>query len=169
MIGRKARARFSVRSPATSYLRVSCYCNTRVVIAQGTLMQRYALPVPTTVSALLLAAILLALLPGTAVQAAGAVAGAEAVEFREGDLTLKGMLFRPEGSGPFPAVIAMHNCAGLINPSGGMRTRYRDWAQQLVKMGMSFTSGTPEDLKQHLDRETAKWAPIIKDANITLQ
>jgi dienelactone hydrolase len=107
----------------------------RVVIAQGTLMQRYALPVPTTVSALLLAAILLAMHPGATAQAAGAVAAAEAVEFREGDLTLKGMLFRPDGDGPFPAVIAMHNCAGLMNPSGTMRTRYRDWAQQLVKMG----------------------------------
>lgn len=41
--------------------------------------------------------------------------------------------------------------------------------QQLAKMGMSFTGGTPEDLRAHLDRETAKWAPIIKDANITLQ
>jgi tripartite-type tricarboxylate transporter receptor subunit TctC len=41
--------------------------------------------------------------------------------------------------------------------------------QQLAKMGMSFTSGSPEDLRAHLDRETAKWAPIIKDANITLQ
>jgi dienelactone hydrolase len=107
----------------------------RVVIAQGTLMQRYALPVPTTVSALVLAAVLLVLLPGVAARAAGAVAEAEAVEFREGDLTLKGMLFRPEGNGPFPAVIAMHNCAGLMSPSGTMRTRYRDWAQQLVKMG----------------------------------
>ena len=41
--------------------------------------------------------------------------------------------------------------------------------QQLAKMGMSFTSGTPEDLKATLERETAKWAPIIKDANISLQ
>jgi len=41
--------------------------------------------------------------------------------------------------------------------------------QQLAKMGMSFASGSPEDLRAHLDRETAKWAPIIKDANITLQ
>jgi dienelactone hydrolase len=94
-------------------------------------MQRTALPASTTVSALLLAVILLAMLPGAAAQAAGA----EAVEFHEGDLTLKGMLFRPEGNGPFPAVIAMHNCAGLVNSSGTMRARYRDWAQQLVKLG----------------------------------
>ena len=29
--------------------------------------------------------------------------------------------------------------------------------------------GTPEDLKAHLERETAKWGPIIKEANISLQ
>jgi len=36
-------------------------------------------------------------------------------------------------------------------------------------MGMSATLGTPEDLKAHLERETAKWGPIIKEANISLQ
>jgi tripartite-type tricarboxylate transporter receptor subunit TctC len=41
--------------------------------------------------------------------------------------------------------------------------------QQLAKMGMSDVSGTPEDLKMQLDRETAKWGAIIKEATITLQ
>lgn len=41
--------------------------------------------------------------------------------------------------------------------------------QQLARMGMSATLGTPEDLRTHLDRETAKWGPIIKEANISLQ
>jgi dienelactone hydrolase len=105
-------------------------------------MQRLALPVPTTVSAMipsvtvmvaavLTSMLLAAMLPGAAAMAAGP----EAVEFREGDLTLKGVLFRPDGNGPFPAVVAMHNCAGLTNGSGTIRTRYRDWAQQLVRMG----------------------------------
>ncbi len=40
---------------------------------------------------------------------------------------------------------------------------------QLGKMGMTPLGGTPERLKAHLDRETAKWGPIIKDAKITLQ
>jgi len=57
------------------------------------------------------------------------------VEFHEGDLTLKGILYRPDGNGPFPAVVAMHNCGGLVNSSGTIATRYRDWAQQLVKAG----------------------------------
>ena len=36
-------------------------------------------------------------------------------------------------------------------------------------MGITPLGGTPEELKAHLDRETAKWGPIIKEANITLQ
>jgi dienelactone hydrolase len=104
-------------------------------------MQRRALPVPTTVSAMggapLLAVLVvtLALFATMFSGSAAVTAGPETIEFREGDLTLKGLLFRPEGNGPFPAVVAMHNCAGLMNPSGTMRTRYRDWAQQFVKMG----------------------------------
>jgi dienelactone hydrolase len=110
-------------------------------------MQPRALPVPTTVSAIVLwvmdlavsvlavmvltSTFLTVMLPG----ATAVAAGPEMIELREGDLTLKAMLFRPEGNGPFPAVVAMHNCAGLMNASGAMRTRYRDWAQQLVRMG----------------------------------
>jgi len=41
--------------------------------------------------------------------------------------------------------------------------------QQLEKMGMTAIGGTPEALKAHLERETAKWGPIVRDANISLQ
>ena len=44
-----------------------------------------------------------------------------------------------------------------------------DGRQQLRKMGITPLGGTPEELKAHLERETAKWGPIIKEANITLQ
>jgi tripartite-type tricarboxylate transporter receptor subunit TctC len=40
---------------------------------------------------------------------------------------------------------------------------------QLGRIGMTPIGGTPEQLKAHLDRETAKWVPIIKEANISLQ
>jgi tripartite-type tricarboxylate transporter receptor subunit TctC len=40
---------------------------------------------------------------------------------------------------------------------------------QLRKLGITPLGGTPEELKAHLERETAKWGPIIKGANITLQ
>ena len=69
---------------------------------------------------------------------AGTVArasGPEPVEFRDGDITLKAIVYRPEGNGPFPAVIAMHDCSGLTNPSGTIESKYREWAQLLVRNG----------------------------------
>ncbi len=35
----------------------------------------------------------------------------------------------------FPAVVALHSCAGPINRSGALGTRYRDWSERLVKDG----------------------------------
>jgi len=62
-------------------------------------------------------------------------AGPEPVEFRDGDVTLKAMVYRPEGSGPFPAVVGMHDCDGLMNPAGAVAAKYREWAQLLAKEG----------------------------------
>jgi len=69
------------------------------------------------------------------VSQAALAAGPDPIELHEGDLTIKGMVFRPDGKGPFPAVVAMHNCAGLVNSSGALGARYRDWAQHLVRAG----------------------------------
>src|SRR5690348_2437235 len=33
-------------------------------------------------------------------------------------LTLEGFLYRPEGPGPFPAVVALHGCSGLTGKDG---------------------------------------------------
>jgi dienelactone hydrolase len=60
----------------------------------------------------------------------------EAVEIpQDNGGRLKAMLLRPEGAGPFPAVVALHNCTGLTNSAGTMGARYRDWGQHLVKNG----------------------------------
>ena len=40
---------------------------------------------------------------------------------------------------------------------------------QLRKLGITPLGGTPDALQAHLDRERAKWGPIIREANITLQ
>jgi dienelactone hydrolase len=61
--------------------------------------------------------------------------GPDPIEIHDGELSIKAMIYRPEGTGPFPAVVAMHNCGGLVNSSGTVGARYRDWAQQLVKAG----------------------------------
>jgi len=57
------------------------------------------------------------------------------VEIAEGGLTLRAQLFKPDGDGPFPTVIALHACGGLAGRSEPVLPRYRDWAEQLLKDG----------------------------------
>jgi dienelactone hydrolase len=65
-----------------------------------------------------------------------AASNPEPIEIHGKDgFTLKAVLFRPEGAGPFPAVIGLHNCTGLRNTSGKIGARYLDWGQQLAKDG----------------------------------
>lgn len=64
-----------------------------------------------------------------------AAAPGETVDIGQGGSTLKATLFRPDGQGPFPAVIGLHGCDGLFNPSGKLSSRYRDWAERLNKAG----------------------------------
>jgi len=64
-----------------------------------------------------------------------AAAGSEAVEIAAGSLTLKAQLFKPDGAGPFPAVVALHSCEGLLGSSNAVALRYRDWGERLTKAG----------------------------------
>jgi dienelactone hydrolase len=57
------------------------------------------------------------------------------VDIPGGSGTLHAELYRPEGSGPFPTVIALHGCGGLAGRSEPVLPRYRDWAERLVKDG----------------------------------
>jgi dienelactone hydrolase len=60
----------------------------------------------------------------------------EAVEIPNGDdKPLKGVLFKPDGPGPFPAVIALHGCGGL-GARGKLSARHADWAERLRNLGM---------------------------------
>jgi dienelactone hydrolase len=49
--------------------------------------------------------------------------------------TLHAQLYKPDGGGPFPVVIALHGCGGLAGRSEPVLPRYRDWAEQLLKAG----------------------------------
>jgi dienelactone hydrolase len=49
--------------------------------------------------------------------------------------TLHAQLYKPEGEGPFPVVIALHGCGGLGGHSEPVLPRYREWAEQLLKAG----------------------------------
>jgi dienelactone hydrolase len=48
---------------------------------------------------------------------------------------LHAQLYKPDGAGPFPTVIALHDCGGLGGHSDSVLPRYRDWADDLLKAG----------------------------------
>ncbi|MDA9476326.1 dienelactone hydrolase [Bradyrhizobium sp. CCBAU 65884] len=48
---------------------------------------------------------------------------------------LHAQLYKPEGAGPFPAVVALHGCGGLGSHSDPVLPRYRDWAERLLRAG----------------------------------
>lgn len=51
------------------------------------------------------------------------------------DYQLDGVMYRPEGPGPFPAVVAMHGCGGLWRDADRLSTRHSDWGERLVAAG----------------------------------
>lgn len=70
---------------------------------------------------------------------ATAGAAAETVDIPQGSpqgaLTLHAMLYRPQGPGPFPAVLALHDCAGLDNQPAANAELYREWSTLLTTKG----------------------------------
>jgi dienelactone hydrolase len=36
------------------------------------------------------------------------------------------MIYKPDGAGPFPAVVAMHDCSGLTNAGDRITSKYRE-------------------------------------------
>jgi dienelactone hydrolase len=57
------------------------------------------------------------------------------VDIPNGEITLHATLYRPEGAGPFPAVIALHDCGGLADRPLGQAQLYSEWAKLLVADG----------------------------------
>jgi dienelactone hydrolase len=62
-------------------------------------------------------------------------AAPQQVEIAAGALKLHAQLYKPEGNGPFPVVIALHGCGGLSAANEPVAPRYREWAEQLLKAG----------------------------------
>jgi poly(3-hydroxybutyrate) depolymerase len=56
-------------------------------------------------------------------------AKAKGIELKpEPGAPLRGLLFRPKGEGPFPAVVLLHGCRGI-------QPYQRDWAGKLAEWG----------------------------------
>jgi dienelactone hydrolase len=72
---------------------------------------------------------------GLTIARAAASPGPEPVEIAQDNGVLKALLYRPDGAGPFPAVIGLHGCEGLLGRNGTVENRYSDWAEHLTKAG----------------------------------
>jgi dienelactone hydrolase len=99
-----------------------------------------------------------------------AATAAERVTFAGDDLMLRAILYRPDRSGPFPAVIALHGCAGLYGRDGSLSPRHADWAERLVAAGFivlfpdSFGSRGAESQCKTDDRVTRPSKERVDDA-----
>jgi dienelactone hydrolase len=60
---------------------------------------------------------------------------AESIEIPYDEGTLKAVLFRPAGEGPFPAIVGLHGCSGPNDRSGGFNPIYRAWGERLAAAG----------------------------------
>jgi dienelactone hydrolase len=64
-----------------------------------------------------------------------AQAAPEPVEIPADGFTLHATLFRPDGDGPFPAIVALHDCGGLSDHPATESQLYTEWANILVAKG----------------------------------
>jgi dienelactone hydrolase len=97
-----------------------------------TLTPRILARLPVKTSGVVLATVL-----ATACAGVNAIAAApQHVGIRDGEFTLRASLYRPEGAGPFSAVIALHDCGGLAHHRPIAETRhYIEWAHHLAARG----------------------------------
>jgi dienelactone hydrolase len=111
---------------------------------------------------------------------AGAIAGAQQhVQFpsTDSELTggaptkLEGYMYQPVGAGPFPAVVAMHNCAGLFAPRDHkLAGRTVDWGSRLSKLGYVVLfpdSFNPRGIREVCKGDQSRARPVaerIRDA-----
>ena len=43
--------------------------------------------------------------------------------------------FKPEGTGPFPAVVMLHGCGGMLTGSGNLSASFRLWGELMSRNG----------------------------------
>lgn len=56
-------------------------------------------------------------------------------EFGGGPVQLSALMYRPPGTGPFPALVLMHGCGGMVTNQGYVTASYRHWAELLALAG----------------------------------
>ena len=90
---------------------------------------------PTSLMRSLAAIVILTLLVSVRAAGAASLPASQPIDIPAGAMTLHAQLYKPEGDGPFPTVIALHGCGGLSGHSEAVLPRYRDWAEQFLKDG----------------------------------
>lgn len=98
-------------------------------------LYRSAITVRLKPMRLLSATLFLTLLAATWRADAAPLPAPSQVDIPAANLTLHAQLYKPDGAGPFPTVIALHGCGGLSGDPQPVPARYRDWAEQLLKTG----------------------------------
>jgi dienelactone hydrolase len=79
---------------------------------------------------------------------------------------LRGLLMKPEGVGPFPAIVALHGCNGLFK-EGALVAREAAWAQHLTSHGYVVLfpdSFGPRDVTTDCEGRVRAWAERSYDA-----
>jgi dienelactone hydrolase len=90
-----------------------------------------------------------------------AQAAAETLEITTTGKPLQAVLYRPEGNGPFPAIVALHDCDGLRRNSGRVRQSTEDWGRHLSAAG--FVVVFPDSFASRgLARQCSIKAPSVR-------
>jgi dienelactone hydrolase len=79
---------------------------------------------------------------------------------------LRGLLMKPDGAGPFPAIVALHGCNGLFK-EGELVAREAAWAQLLISHGYVVLfpdSFGPRDVASDCEGRVRAWAERSYDA-----
>ena len=75
---------------------------------------------------------------------------------------LDGLLYRPDGDGPFSAIVLMHGCGGLYDRNGDVNARHDDWARRFHKLDyvvLHVDSFTPRGEREICTQKGRKIAP----------
>src|SRR5262245_45199063 len=56
-------------------------------------------------------------------------------EFEGKPVQLKALVYRPEGTGPFAAIVLLHGCGGMFTPERELTASYRNWSELLSERG----------------------------------
>lgn len=78
-----------------------------------------------------------AILAFVAVIVATGACAQETIEIPQGERSLRAVLYKPEGAGPFPTVVALHGCRGLASRQSPIAAHYQEWGEKLRESGFA--------------------------------